>query len=215
MGKSSKIILLGYYGYGNAGDEAILETLLVWIREADTSIEPAVVTGDVTRTRDRHAVEAIPAKDVAAVAAAVSDARLLIIGGGGLIHDYWGYDPATVLSTIHWGLSELTGAAFVAASLDVPVLMAGIGVGPVTGSRRGRRYGASRHLQAASRCVTTTPAGSCSASAYPASGSLWWPTRWRRRLSMGQNAGGPGTGRRLLSSSGRGSSRGTPAGWMQ
>lgn len=40
----------------------------------------------------------------------------LITGGGGLLHDHWGWQPETVLTSGHWGLSLFAGIPLAAAA---------------------------------------------------------------------------------------------------
>ncbi len=62
---------------------------------------------------------------------AVRAADLVVIGGGGLFHDYWGADPASVLSKHHYGISYCATPAVLAALRRVPLMIYGVGVGPL------------------------------------------------------------------------------------
>ena len=62
---------------------------------------------------------------------AVRDADLVLIGGGGIFHDYWGFNPNTVLTDNHWGISYYTGPAVFAALLQKPVMLYAVGIGPL------------------------------------------------------------------------------------
>ena len=70
---------------------------------------------------------------------AARSVRMIILGGGGLFHDYWGFDPDAVLSDHHWGLSYFASAAVLAVVCQKPLVLHGVGVGPLL-SEHGKRY---------------------------------------------------------------------------
>lgn len=62
---------------------------------------------------------------------ALAGADALLVGGGGLLHDHWGWQPETVLTSGHWGLSLFAGIPLAAAARGIPVAMLAQGVGPL------------------------------------------------------------------------------------
>lgn len=50
-----RVLLSGYYGQGNGGDEALLATLLQML---PPEVTPVVLSGNPKQTRDRYGVEA-------------------------------------------------------------------------------------------------------------------------------------------------------------
>jgi len=128
-------VALGYQGYGNVGDEAILSGIEQLI--AGTPLEVvAVVAGP-------QPVAAFPAarrvtirrlRPSLAALRAMRRARLLLISGGGLLHDHW----ATVVPIyLAW--------VAIARMLGLRVAWLGVGVGPL---RRGwARWLAGRALR--------------------------------------------------------------------
>jgi len=125
------IFFVGYYGFQNAGDEAILEAMLEQFRARRGDLRLVVASGNPERTAAEHRVEAIPWNDMAAILNAVRHARLVVIGGGGLFHDYWGSDPDTFLTEQHWGVVYYAGPAVLATLYRKPVMIYGVGVGPL------------------------------------------------------------------------------------
>jgi N-acetylglucosaminyldiphosphoundecaprenol N-acetyl-beta-D-mannosaminyltransferase len=85
------IAIIGYYGYANSGDEAVLHAILTALAEEarcfGVRIRPVVVSGDVVHTRRVHGVEAVGRGNVRAVRALLRDARVCIFGGGSLLQD--------------------------------------------------------------------------------------------------------------------------------
>jgi polysaccharide pyruvyl transferase CsaB len=78
-----KVLLSGYYGFGNAGDEALLEGLLTGLRAAGH--KPLVLSGEPRATTALHGV---PARHrVRGLLAALLECEALVSGGGGLLQD--------------------------------------------------------------------------------------------------------------------------------
>jgi len=82
-----RVLISGYYGSGNLGDEAVLAGLLGELRRQAPEWRVTVLSGDVRRTEQQHGVAAVPRWPVGAVAEAVGRADLVVSGGGGLLQD--------------------------------------------------------------------------------------------------------------------------------
>ena len=89
-----------------------------------------VVSGDPRDTESRHGVAAVDRTDIPAVLSAAYRARVVIVGGGGLLSDQWGFRPEQVLSREAGDIPGYLGPALAAASDGRPVLVWGVGVGP-------------------------------------------------------------------------------------
>ena len=136
-----RLVIAGYFGFGNAGDEAILEaTLGALRRELAAPFDATVVSGDPDFTLRRHAafvpgaLSAISWRDPLALAEAVRASDLVIVGGGGLFHDYWGADPGVFLTDLDFGCGFFTAPALLGALFAKPVMLYGVGVGPLAGA---------------------------------------------------------------------------------
>jgi len=85
---SGNIILSGYYGFGNTGDEAVLAGILATFREIGLDARVTVLSADPARTKAEHpGVESIHRYRLGAVTGAIRSADLLISGGGSLFQD--------------------------------------------------------------------------------------------------------------------------------
>jgi len=124
-------VIAGYYGFGNAGDEMILRSVLADVRSVIDGPRFTVISGDPSATAAAFNVEAVRFTDMPAVIAAIRDSDLVILGGGGLFHDYWGVDVETLLTPRHGGVSFYAGIAMLATVLDKPLIIYGVGVGPL------------------------------------------------------------------------------------
>jgi len=78
-----RVLVSGYYGFGNLGDEALLAGLLLGLRSQGHT--PVVLSGDPKATEQLHGVEAV--HRVRGFALALARADALVSGGGGLLQD--------------------------------------------------------------------------------------------------------------------------------
>lgn len=125
------VFIVGHFGFRNTGDEAILLSLIAHLREIRAGLRITVASGDPTQTARDYDVDAVKWSDVSALHRAISGADLLILGGGGIFHDYAGVQTETVLTDNHWGLSYFSGTALIAALYRKPVMIYAAGVGPL------------------------------------------------------------------------------------
>ena len=151
------ILIAGYYGFGNTGDEAILSAILLELRTVTPEAHFLVLSGNPAETTARYGVEAFHANDPVARLDAVERSRLVIIGGGGLLHDYWGVPAGTLFAAGTWGMSLFVTIALFAALRRIPVMLWALGVGPLL-SEDGRA--AARTLCRLANVITVRDANS-------------------------------------------------------
>ncbi len=82
-----KVVLSGYFGFGNAGDEAILAAEVAALRQLIPQVEITVLSGNPRKTAATYNVEAEPRGNLWALCRALRRADLLISGGGSLLQD--------------------------------------------------------------------------------------------------------------------------------
>lgn len=116
-----RVVISGYYGFGNAGDEASLRGIVEGLRARDPQVQVAVISADPQRTRAEHGIEAVFRGDMAGVVRAVAGADLVLSGGGSLLQD----------STSRRSLLYYLGVIALARYLRVPVAVYAQGVGPL------------------------------------------------------------------------------------
>jgi polysaccharide pyruvyl transferase CsaB len=126
-----QIFIVGYYGFRNLGDEAVLSAMLSGLRGRLDDPLFTVSSGDPEQTTSDHGVAAVQWQDVSSMVGAIRTSDLVIIGGGGLFHDYWGVNPESVLSKQHYGISYCATPAVLAALRRAPLMIYGVGVGPL------------------------------------------------------------------------------------
>ncbi|MYD42160.1 MAG: glycosyltransferase [Acidimicrobiia bacterium] len=123
-------LIIGHYGFKNLGDEAILAGMLTLLRDRFPDRRWTVSSGDPEDTRRRHRVAAVDRADLPAVLLEAYRSRMVIVGGGGLLSDQWGFSPEHVLSRDAADIPGYLGPALSAAAAGRPVLVWGVGVGP-------------------------------------------------------------------------------------
>ena len=120
----------GYFGAGNLGDEAILECMLNEFRLIDQSTHFIVTSWDPESTSARYQVEAFHWKDFGSLFSKIQTADLVILGGGGLLQDYWGINPSTYLTREYWGLTAYGSLPLLAKLFNIPAMSFALGLGP-------------------------------------------------------------------------------------
>ena len=114
-----RIVIAGYYGYRNWGDEGSLAALLQGLK--GTASQLSVLSGDPTFTEATYGVAALPRMQIRAVRGAIRASDALIFGGGSLLQDATSLRSLLYyLALIRWGLQA-----------HGKVLLVGQGVGPL------------------------------------------------------------------------------------
>jgi polysaccharide pyruvyl transferase CsaB len=89
-----KIVISGYYGFRNSGDEAVLQSILIALQKqaqaSGISIEPVVLSIDPEWTSATYGVKSVHRMKLGEVRHAISESEGLISGGGSLLQDVTG-----------------------------------------------------------------------------------------------------------------------------
>lgn len=131
----SKYIISGYYGFGNAGDEAILQAIVDSLRQLDPQALVTVLSANPQATRVEHGVTAVARTGIWQIAGLMRQSDLFISGGGGLLQD------ATSSRSLLYYLGLIRLARF----LGCQTMLYANSLGPVTRPRN--RLLTSRTLQ--------------------------------------------------------------------
>lgn len=120
-----KIVLSGYYGFNNAGDEAVLFAIISSLRKIDKKIEITVLSNNPEQTTKLYDVKAVNRWRLKDIFNALYKSNLLISGGGSLLQDV----------TSKNGILYYLGIIFLAKLLRKPVFIYSQGIGPVNVKR--------------------------------------------------------------------------------
>lgn len=116
-----RIALSGYYGFDNAGDEALLSAITMSLKRLHPDLEFLVLSGNPQKTAHLHGVQAIYYMNPFQVLRGLLSSDLLISGGGSIFQDVTsGRSLAYYISVV--ALAKLLGK---------PVIFYAQGVGPI------------------------------------------------------------------------------------
>ncbi len=135
---TTSVLVAGYYGSGNTGDEAILAAMLQDMRALRPGLEFVVVSANPDETAARHGVRSLLANDIPAIIDAARESQAILLGGGGIFHDYWGCASDSMLTRDHAGIPFYSGFPLLAALTGRLSMIYAAGVGPLR-SEEGRR----------------------------------------------------------------------------
>ena len=82
-----RVVLSGYYGFGNLGDEALLAIIIAQLRERFAGCTIDVLSATPEETARTYGVEATARMDLGAVRRAIERSDVLLSGGGGLLQN--------------------------------------------------------------------------------------------------------------------------------
>lgn len=82
-----KIVISGYYGYDNIGDEAILYSIIRAIKDLNRETEIIAISSSPEVTSKRYQIKGAGRYNLFEIISALRDADLFISGGGSLLQD--------------------------------------------------------------------------------------------------------------------------------
>ncbi|NLJ77689.1 MAG: polysaccharide pyruvyl transferase CsaB [Peptococcaceae bacterium] len=123
-----KILISGYHGFNNLGDEAILESILQILKQAASkkghALAITVLSANPEKTVQNYAdIKAISRTNLPLIISAIKNCDLFLSGGGSLLQDKTGYG----LSTAYY-----LGLVFLARLFRKKIVLYAQGIGPIT-----------------------------------------------------------------------------------
>ncbi|MDR0325071.1 MAG: polysaccharide pyruvyl transferase CsaB [Oscillospiraceae bacterium] len=119
--KRDGLTICGAYGMDNAGDDAILEAILLEIRQEDPDVPVRVLSRSPLETRLAYRERSFYSFNLVSFARALRKSRVYLSGGGNLIQD------ATSRRSLWFYLFTI----WLARKMGCRVIMYGCGIGPV------------------------------------------------------------------------------------
>lgn len=139
--KSPKIVISGYYGFNNCGDEAVLLAIVHCLKKLKSDVRIIVLSNNPAKTRAAYGVNAVYRWNPVGIVLSILTCRLVISGGGSLIQD------VTSSRSVKYYLAVIGIAHF----LNKKVMIYSQGVGPLTIEKN-----RVRTLKAFERCQLIT-----------------------------------------------------------
>lgn len=119
--KKYDIAILGYYGYKNSGDEAILRSIIDSLRNIDSELSFIVFSRKPRETKKMYLVDSVNRFNLIKVFRRLKVSRLFLAGGGSLIQDN------TSTRSIWYYLTVLN----MAKKLSTKTMLFANGIGPI------------------------------------------------------------------------------------
>lgn len=119
--KASDILISGYYGFGNSGDDSILYAIIRELKQKQPNVRIATLSKTPSVTAEIYGIDAINRFNVISVLYRLSRTKLLISGGGSLIQD------VTSTKSLAYYLAIINAAKL----MGKKVMLYANGIGPV------------------------------------------------------------------------------------
>ncbi|SIP88136.1 polysaccharide pyruvyl transferase family protein [Solilutibacter tolerans] len=125
-----KLLVHGWYGAGNVGDELLLALLKMWAQAEGADVKVMSIAPKLTTAM--HGCEAVDRHNLYSVALAMKDSDLFVLGGGGLLQ---AHDDFTVPALYDFHRPDIAGyvrPALMAKQFGLTTLAWAQGVGPLS-----------------------------------------------------------------------------------
>lgn len=116
------VVLSGYYGFDNAGDEAVCQSIISDLRRLEPKLNIVVLSNQPEKTALTYQVSAVNRWQLFPILKTLKKADLLISGGGSLLQD----------TTSKYGFYYYLAIILLAKLLRKPTMIYAQGLGPIT-----------------------------------------------------------------------------------
>ncbi len=117
-----KVVISGYYGFDNLGDEAVLAGCIKGLREINPDVEITVLSHTPGVTEGRYNVNSVARNNMKKVIGILGNSDLFLSGGGSLLQDVTGWKS----------IPYYLGQVLLADILNNKTVFYAQGIGPVT-----------------------------------------------------------------------------------
>lgn len=107
-----KIVISGYYGFDNLGDEAILAGIISLLKKTNEEVQITVLSANPAKTKSLYGVEAVSRNSLINILAVLAEADLFLSGGGSLLQDITGNFSVPYYLAVAW-LAKMQGTKVV------------------------------------------------------------------------------------------------------
>lgn len=132
--RARKVILSGFYGVRNLGDELILRSISSALQKADPAVQVVVAAENPRNVELQHGLQAFKRADVYESAYQVHTADAVVVGGGGLWHDLTFHRAGGLASLVNGSVMSIAGFGnlpLMGRVLGIPYHVIGLGAGPL------------------------------------------------------------------------------------
>ncbi|MBQ8497960.1 MAG: polysaccharide pyruvyl transferase CsaB [Clostridia bacterium] len=125
IGGAPDVLICGYYGYGNTGDETLLSVITAELRKREPTLRICALSADPEQTRVYNMIDAVPRFDLVKVTEKMKQTKLFLFGGGNLLQD----------KTSTHSLLYYTNILHMAKKNGAKVMVYANGIGPLRGDK--------------------------------------------------------------------------------
>lgn len=125
-----KVILAGWYGATNIGDELLLDVIAGWLREFECEL--VIVSLNPDHTRKVFSCEAVDFHNLGAIAQVMSSADLFVMGGGGIFQDHHPFNIEALYDPVAPDIAQYARPFYMARQFGLKTAICAHGVGPIT-----------------------------------------------------------------------------------
>lgn len=132
--RARKVLLSGFYGAGNLGDELILRSISNALHEADPAVQVVVAAENPHRVELQHGLQAFKRTDIYDGAHQLHTADAVVVGGGGLWHDLTFHRAGGLASLVNGSTMSIAGFGnlpLMGRVAGIPYHVVGLGAGPL------------------------------------------------------------------------------------
>lgn len=128
-GADSDVVISGYYGFGNSGDDSILYAIVRELKSMNPSIRIVTLSNTPKVTEEMYGVDAVHRFNVFSVIRRLRRTKLLISGGGSLIQDV----------TSNKSLAYYLSVICLAKRFGKKVMLYANGIGPISNNANAKK----------------------------------------------------------------------------
>lgn len=118
-----KLLIAGYHGFGNCGDEAILQAMVTNIRKLSVDVDITALSYKPEFTKSEYGIKSVQRFKALDVFRAIKESQIVLSGGGTLLQD------GTSTRSLMYYLSIIKTAKL----MGKKVMLYANGIGPVSG----------------------------------------------------------------------------------
>ncbi|MCG8910866.1 polysaccharide pyruvyl transferase family protein [Pseudomonas sp. DP-17] len=129
MNGNSKIVLCGWYGASNIGDELLLGAIVDWIKELGG--EPTIISLNPAHTEQVYGVPAVDFHNLGGIGQALAESDLFVMGGGGIFQDHHPFNTCALYDPLMSDIAQYARPFYMAQQFGLKTMILAHGVGPL------------------------------------------------------------------------------------
>lgn len=130
MTEKPKVVVCGWYGASNIGDELLLGAVCAWVGEMGGEL--TIVSLNPEYTAKVYAATAVDFHNLGEIARALAESNLFVMGGGGIFQDHNAFNIEALYDPVAADIAQYARPFYMARQFGVRTLILAHGVGPLS-----------------------------------------------------------------------------------